>query len=123
VTEKAAAAGVRPEGEAARSATTAARVERSALPSPAAEADRATAIQIVAGGTLTLSSGGIDACGAGGLVTTSDGGAIGDVSEGVLPAMGNICYFASKGIGPDGEDSHPSDPDPIPKDSDLPITL
>jgi hypothetical protein len=40
-----------------------------------------------------------------------DCGEIGDVSEGVPPAMGNLCYFAAKGVGPEGETVHPSDPD------------
>jgi hypothetical protein len=40
-----------------------------------------------------------------------DCGEVGDVTENIGMAMGNICYFASKGIGPDGETSHPDDPD------------
>jgi len=40
-----------------------------------------------------------------------DCGQVGDVSEEVRGAMANICYFAAKGVGPDGETVHPNDPD------------
>jgi hypothetical protein len=40
-----------------------------------------------------------------------DCGEVGDVSENIAAAMGNVCYYASKGVGPEGEFSHPDDPD------------
>jgi hypothetical protein len=39
-----------------------------------------------------------------------DCGEVGDVTENLGSAMGNICYFAAKAIGPEGETSHPDDP-------------
>ena len=38
-----------------------------------------------------------------------DCGEVGDVHE-LTTDGGNICYFASKGVGPEGETSHPQDP-------------
>ena len=40
-----------------------------------------------------------------------DCGEVGDVSEGIPFAGGKMCYFAAKGIGPEGETYHPNDPD------------
>jgi hypothetical protein len=40
-----------------------------------------------------------------------DCGEVGDASENIPTAMGQMCYYAAKGIGPDGETSHPDDPD------------
>lgn len=41
----------------------------------------------------------------------NDCGEIGDVSENIPDASGQICFYAAKGIGPEGETSHPNDPD------------
>lgn len=38
-----------------------------------------------------------------------DCGEVDDVSENVPGAMGNICYYAAKGVGPEGETFHPDD--------------
>jgi hypothetical protein len=38
-----------------------------------------------------------------------DCGEVGDVEE-FTSAMGKICYYAAKGVGPDGETVHPEDP-------------
>ena len=43
-----------------------------------------------------------------------DCGEVGDVSEGAPLAGGNICYYASAGVGPEGETVHPSDPNQKP---------
>jgi len=43
-----------------------------------------------------------------------DCGEVGDVTEGVQGAMGDICYYAAKGVGPEGESVHPNDPNAQP---------
>ncbi len=40
-----------------------------------------------------------------------DCGEVGDIWESSVD-MGRVCYFASKGVDPDGETSYPGDPDP-----------
>jgi len=42
-----------------------------------------------------------------------DCGEVGDVYE-LTPDGGNICYFAAKGVGPEGETVHPDDPNEKP---------
>ncbi|MFC1654223.1 hypothetical protein ACFL2F_00340 [Myxococcota bacterium] len=42
-----------------------------------------------------------------------DCGEVGDVSE-ETPDGGNVCYFAAKGVGPEGETVHPRDPNEKP---------
>lgn len=48
------------------------------------------------------------------LSTEDDCGEVGDISEGIPGAMGIICYYAAKGVGPEGETTHPQDPDARP---------
>jgi len=39
-----------------------------------------------------------------------DCGEVGDVSEGLVGVGGDICYYAARGAGPEGETVHPDDP-------------
>lgn len=43
-----------------------------------------------------------------------DCGEVGDVTEGILRVGGDICYYASVGRGPNGEQVHPDDPNQKP---------
>jgi hypothetical protein len=51
------------------------------------------------------------------VILVSDGedcGEVGEVAEGIPGVGGDICYYASKGVGPEGESAHPEDPDARP---------